>query len=190
MTRDSKAAIIAAGRAEFGKRGYAETQIEQVARLAGVTVDVLYANFRTKKLLFEAVFESVHIELVTASTLAAGTVTAPIDMFVAAFDAYLDALLDPGVRRIAMEDGAEVLGFARFNELDEKYTLGALAGTLKAFSDNGALSIRDPDNVARLLLGAVARGGMHIAASADPVRARREIGAALLEVARGVIPAG
>lgn len=190
MTKDSKAAIIAAARTEFGRKGYGDAQVERIALDARVTVDTIYANFRNKKGLFEAVFEAVHLELVTASTLAAAEHDKPVDMFVAAFDAYLDALLEPAVQRIAMVDGAEVLGFARFNALDEKYTLGALAGTIRSFSDDGQLSVNDPDNVARLMLGAVARGGMHIAASADPVRARREVGAALLEIARGIIPAG
>ncbi len=186
--RNTKELIVAAGRRLFGQYGYAETQIEQVAAEARVTVDTLYGHFRTKKLLFEAVFEAVHLELVLASTDAAARVEAPIDMFTAAFDAYLDALLDPTVQRIAMVDGAAVLGFARFNELDERFTLGALARTLQTASDDGLIHVHDPENVARLLLGAVARGGMHIAASSDPQRERQRIGAALSELAGGIIP--
>ena len=86
-----------------------------------------------------------------------------------------------------MVDGAAVLGVARFNELDERYTLGALTLTLKTATDDGLVEVRDPENVARLLLGAVARGGMHIASAPDPVRARQAIGAALRELATGII---
>jgi AcrR family transcriptional regulator len=184
----SRDAVVAAARVEFGHHGYNGTQIEQIARRAGVTVDTLYGHFKTKRLVFDAVFQQVHMELVTASSHAAAQVEKPLDMFVAAFDAYLDAMLDPSVQRIAMIDGAEVLGFARFNELDEKFTLGALSATLELLTDDGRLHVDDAENVARLLLGAVARGAMHIARSPDPKRARAEVGAALLEVAKGIIP--
>jgi AcrR family transcriptional regulator len=187
---DTKDTIVAAARRMFGSHGYEHTQVDQVARLAGVTGEALHRHFPTKRTLFEAVFEQVHMELVTASSSAAARVTKPLDMFTAAFDTYLDALLDPGVSRIAMIDGAAVLGFARFNELDERFTLGALALTLKTATDDGLINVHDPENMARLLLGAVARGGMHIAASAEPRRARAEIGAALRELAKGIIPAG
>jgi AcrR family transcriptional regulator len=186
----SRDAVVAAARIEFGHHGYNGTQIEQIARRARVTVDTLYGHFRTKKLVFEAVFEQVHMELVTSSSAAAAGVSEPMEMFMAAFDAYLDALLSPSIQRIAMIDGAEVLGFARFNELDEKFTLGALAATMKAVADDGLITVHDPENVSRLFLGAVARGAMHIARSPDPVKARVEIGAALREIARGIIPEG
>jgi AcrR family transcriptional regulator len=186
----AKDAIVTSARRVFGTQGYERTQLEQVARLAGVTIDTLLSHFKTKKLLFEAVFSEVHMELVTASSTAAARVQRPIDMFVAAFDAYLDAMVEPAVQRIAMLDAVEVLGFARFNELDEKFTLGPLTAVMKAVADEGRISVKDPENVARLLLGAVTRGAMHIARAPNPVRARVQIGAALKELATGIIPEG
>lgn len=184
----SKDAIVTAARRVFGTQGYEHAQLEQVARLAGVTVDTLLSHYRTKKLLFEAVFEQVHMELVTASSTAAARVERPIDMFVAAFDTYLDAMVDPAIQRIAMIDAAEVLGFARFNELDEKFTLVPLTAVMTAVAAEGKITVKDPEGVARLLLGAVARGAMHIARSPNPVRARVQTGAALRELALGIIP--
>jgi hypothetical protein len=53
---------------------------------------------------------------------------------------------------------------------------------------DGLTDVRDPDNVARLILGAVARGAMQIATSKDPALARQQMGAALEALAIGVVP--
>jgi AcrR family transcriptional regulator len=180
--------VITAGRRLFGRYGYTDTQIEHIAAEAGMTLDALHVHFKTKKLVFEAVFEALHMELVLACSEAASSAATPLEMFRAAFGAYLDAMLDPAVQRIAMIDGAAVLGAARFNELDERFVLGALSATMRQTNADGLTDVRDPDNVARLILGAVARGAMQIATSKDPALARQQMGAALEALAIGVVP--
>ena len=179
--------IVTAGRRLFGRYGYADTQIEHIAAEAGMTLDALHVHFKAKKLVFEAVFEALHMELVLACSEAAAAAT-PLEMFRAAFGAYFDSMLDPAVQRIAMVDGAAVLGAARFNELDERFVLGALSATMRQTNADGLTDVRDPDNVARLILGAVARGAMQIATSKDPALTRQQMGAALEELAIGVVP--
>jgi AcrR family transcriptional regulator len=44
----TRAAILAAAREEFGRRGYFESTIESVAASAGVAAPTVYANFRSK----------------------------------------------------------------------------------------------------------------------------------------------
>jgi hypothetical protein len=137
------------------------------------------------EVLFEAVFEQVHVELLMASAQAAdGLAQGSVEWFAAGFDAFLDKVLEPDVRQIIITDAPAVLGLARFTELDERYAYSAIADGLRAAAAAGALRADDPEIMARLLLGALTRAGMLIASSAEP-RATRDAAAAALRALIG-----
>jgi AcrR family transcriptional regulator len=187
----TRAALIAAGRRLFGTRGFAATSVEDVAREARVTTGALYHHFPTKTALFETVFEAVHADLMAASAAAASGVADEIDLLARGIDVFLDAVLEPDVQRIIITDAPAVLGLARFTELDERYAFAAIAGALKAAATAGTLRVPDPDTLARLLLGALVRGGMLIASAADPARTRDQVSAAIRALLAGLgNPAG
>jgi AcrR family transcriptional regulator len=166
------AALIAAGRLLFGRDGYAATSVEDVAREARVTTGALYHHFATKGMLFEAVFEAAHGEMLEASQRAAAGAPGPLEVLARAFEAFLDAVLQPDLQQILVVDGPAVLGPVRFTELDERYAASAVAAGLRAAASRGDLHVEDPETVARLLLGALTRGGMLIAGSAEPEQTR------------------
>jgi AcrR family transcriptional regulator len=182
----TRAALVAAGRLLFGQRGFAATSVEDLARQAGGTTGALYHHFPTKAALFEAVFELVHTELMTASEQAAVRAEGVVEALAAAFEAFLDKVLEPDVQRIIITDAPAVLGPARFTELDERYAFAAIVAALRAAAATGALRADDPETLARLLLGALTRGGMLIASSADPVATRDEVAATLRALLRGL----
>ena len=184
----TRAALIAAGRLQFGRAVFAGTSVEDLAREAGVTTGALYHHFPTKAALFEAVFELVHGELMAASGQAAGRAAGVVESLSAAFDAFLDEVLKPDIQRIIITDAPAVLGLARFTELDERDAFAAIAAMLQAAAQSGALRIEDPQTLARLLLGALTRGGMLIASSADPVATRDAIAATLRAILAGLGP--
>jgi hypothetical protein len=80
------------------------------------------------------------------------------------------------VQQIIITDAPAVLGLARFTKLDERYAFAAITAALRAASVAGQLRAEDPETLARLLLGALTRGGMLIANSpettANPRRRR------------------
>ena len=186
--QETRAALVAAARDLFGRKGYAATSVETIAAEAGVTIGALYHHFRTKTALFESVFEQLHIELLEVSGRAAASGTDPLDMLARAFEAFLDAVLEPAVQRIAITDATAVLGLERYTELDEKYAFGAIVDALKAARTQGAVSVKDPETVARLLLGALTRGGMLIANSKEPRRTRNAVARSLRELLAGLAP--
>src|SRR5712672_3410826 len=153
----TRAALIAAGRRLFGEQGFAATSVDDLARAARVTTGALYHHFPTKTALFETVFEAVHRELMAASASAAGGATDEADALARGFDAFLDAVLEPDVQRILITDAPAVLGLARFTELDERYAVSAIVAALQAADAAGRLHADDPETIARLLLGALAR---------------------------------
>jgi AcrR family transcriptional regulator len=182
----TRAALVAAGRLLFGRAGFAATSVEDLGREAGVTTGALYHHFPTKAALFEAVFELVHTDLMTASGQAAARADGAVDSLAAAFEAFLDKVLEPDVQRIVITDAPAVLGPGRFTELDERYAFAAIVAALRAASACGALRTDDPETLARLLLGALTRGGMLIASSPEPVATRDQVAATLRALLRGL----
>jgi len=181
----TRAALVAAARDLFGRDGYAATPVEDIAARAGVTIGALYHHFPNKQALFETVFEELHLELLGACGRAAAQGKDPVDRLGRAFDAWFDAVLDARVQRIAITDATAVLGLERYTELDERYAFGAIVDALKEAKAAGAVSVRDPETVARLLLGALTRGGMLIANAEDPRRTRNAVARSLRELLAG-----
>jgi AcrR family transcriptional regulator len=182
----TRAALVLAGRSLFGRFGYAAASVEDLAREAGVTTGALYHHFPTKAALFEAVFELVHGELMTASGQAAEGASDVMDALAAAFEAFLDKVLEPDVQRILITDAPAVLGPARFTELDERYAFAAIVAALEAAEASGSLRADDPPTLARLLLGMLTRGGMLIASSSDPVATRDSVAATIRAILAGL----
>ncbi|MGZ6779365.1 MAG: TetR/AcrR family transcriptional regulator, partial [Mycobacterium sp.] len=171
----TRAALVAAGRRLFGENGFRGTSVEDLAREARLTTGALYHHFPTKTALFEAVFVQAHTELMTASTEAAMDAKDGLDELALGFDAFLDGVLQPDVQRILVLDGPAVLGLARYTELDEQYAYAVIVHSLKEAAKAGTIELDDPETATRLLLGALTRGAMLIANSANPVKTRHAV---------------
>jgi AcrR family transcriptional regulator len=179
----TRAALTAAARHLFGRDGFAATSVDDIAREARLTTGALYHHFPNKTALFESVFEAVHVDLLEASFQAAAGAADEVELLTLGFGAFLDAVLEPDVQRIIILDAPAVLGLARFTELDERYAFAAITAALEAATTSGRLRVDDPETLARLLLGALTRGGMLIANSPTPKETRdavaRTLGAML-----------
>jgi AcrR family transcriptional regulator len=164
----TRSALIAAGRRRFGRQGFAATSVEDVAREARVTTGALYHHFPNKTALFETVFQQIHTELLEASAQASAQATDEREILVGGVEGFLDAVLEPDVQQILIVDAPAVLGLARFTELDERGAVEVIVSLLQSATEAGRMSVQDPETMARLLLGALTRGGMLIASSSDP----------------------
>jgi AcrR family transcriptional regulator len=189
----TRAALVGAGRELFGTKGFAATSVDDIARAARVTTGALYHHFPNKAAVFEAVFEQVHADMLTATAeaVAAAPADDPVAQMAAAFGVFLDQALESETQRIIITDGPAVLGLARFVELDERYALDAAVAFLEEANAAGAFVIEDPPTLARLLFGAVTRAGLLIASSADPVATRDAVAATFPGLLRGfAVPPG
>jgi AcrR family transcriptional regulator len=184
----TRAALIAAGRRRFGENGFRATSVEDLARDARVTTGALYHHFPTKTALFEAVFVAAHMDLMTASTQAAMDAKDGLDELALGFDAFLDGVLQPDVQRILVLDGPAVLGLARYTELDEQYAHAVIVHSLKEAANAGTIEIDDPETATRLLLGALTRGAMLIANSANPVKTRHAVAKSMRALLNSFVP--
>ena len=186
--QQTRAALVGAGRVLFGRRGFAETSVDDLAAEAGLTTGALYHHFPNKAALFETVFEELHLELLAVSGEAAAKGKGPLDQLARAFEAFLDAVLEPEVQRIMVTDAPAVLGPARYTELDERYAFTAIVASLTQARTEGALRVKDPETLARLLLGALTRGGMLIANAAEPQKTRNAVAKTIRELLNGLAP--
>jgi AcrR family transcriptional regulator len=181
----TRRALVGAGRLLFGRHGFKDTSVEDIASEARVTTGALYHHFPNKTALFEAVFEQLHEDVMAEAVAAAGRGRNSLDALLLGSDAFLEAVLEPEVQRILLLDAPAVLGLSRFTELDERYALRGIATLLTAARDEGLMTVADPDTTARLYMGALTRGAMLIANSGTPKRTRNRVSAALRELLGG-----
>ncbi len=162
-TEETRARLMAAARALFVEKGYAETSTPEVVKAAGVTRGALYHHFTDKADLFRAVlrreFQAVAGEIDAATKDLASD---PIQSLIQGGRAYLAAMRAPGRVRLMLLDGPAVLGRQELDAIDRETSqdtlkkgleaaigagflrslpLDALVGQLSALFDRAALGI-------------------------------------------------
>ena len=187
-TAATRAALIAAARTLFAEHGYAEVGTERVAHAAGVTRGALYHQFADKADLFAAVLEAVEIDLTNRliGAVASTTTDDPLAALVAGADAWLDASVEPEVRRIALLDGPAVLGWERWREVGLRHGLGLVTALLTELMEAGAIPAQPIDALAHVLIGAMDEAALYVALAADPALARAEAGEVLRRLVTAV----
>jgi AcrR family transcriptional regulator len=180
--------LVAVARTLFAERGYHAVSVRDIAAKAGVTRGALAHHFSGKEALFEAAFDAVEQDLIAES--AAGR-QAPSELdpwarFRAGLQHYLDAATRPEVQRITLIDGPAVLGWKRWRELEEGYSLGGLVSVLRGAMDAGLIRPRPVEPLAHLVLGSIMEAALMIANADHPARRRAEVGEALDDLLRGL----
>jgi AcrR family transcriptional regulator len=172
----TRAALMGAGRELFAERGYADAGQEEIVERAGVTRGALSHHFGTKHGLFCAVVESVEQDLTARIATAALQGDNPMEHLRFGCLAFLDAALDPAVRRIVLLDAPAVLGWQAWREMETVYGLGLVSEALEHCMEAGLLSRRPVQPLAHLLLAALNEAAMLVANAEEPEQARREVG--------------
>jgi AcrR family transcriptional regulator len=82
--------IVRAAAEEFGRRGFREARLSDIATAAGTTKPVVYDHFANKEALHDAVLEFTVLEFAEAvgAAIAAGAQRPPVDRLRAGFEAY------------------------------------------------------------------------------------------------------
>jgi AcrR family transcriptional regulator len=170
----TRASLITAARELFGEQGYGDTSIDEIVARAGLTKGAVYHHFDGKEGLFRAVFEQVHREV---TDQAAAEFLGP-DSWTALLGGcalWIDAHLDPSVRRIALQDARAVLCWDDVRGIENRFGAVALRGALRKAMHAGVLEFRPLRPLALLLMGALGEGCLYIAESDAPEEARREV---------------
>jgi AcrR family transcriptional regulator len=156
--------LIGAARRLFARDGYAATGTEAILAELGITRGALYHQFRDKAALFEAVCVELHEEIVATILAAVAGARDPLDALERGSLAFLDYLARPEATRILVTDAPAVLGWARWNALDEAHGARLLREGLAAAVAAGRIEDQPLDELAVLLNGAINAGAMWVGA--------------------------
>ena len=122
----TRSALLQTARERFASDGYAATSTPTIVAEAGVSRGALYHHFRDKAELFQAVVEAEYASVAGAIEAAAGAemtrTSDSVAILAAGGDAFLDAMRDPGRRRILLIDGPAVLGPDVMREINARHT--------------------------------------------------------------------
>jgi AcrR family transcriptional regulator len=179
QSETTRTTLIRVARDLFTELGYADTPTEEIVRRASMTRGALYHQYKDKQDLFRAVFETVEADLNAQITAAAMRETDPVSRMRAGVSAFLDAVLDPTVRRIVVLDGPSVLGLQTWRRIDDAHSFKQVSGALHALVAAGLLLDQPIDALAHLVVGALNQAALAMAVADDVTRAREEFGIAL-----------
>jgi AcrR family transcriptional regulator len=182
----TRRALVEAAERLFADRGFADTPTEVVVQAAGVTRGALYHHFRDKTDLFRAVYEHLEQRMIARIEDAVKGLTDPIAVLRKGSEAFLDACLDPAVKRIVLLDGPSVLGWETWRELDMSYGLGMVTAVLEMAMQAGAIKRAPIEPLAHVLLGGLTSAAMLMASAPDPEAARADAGKAVRVMVDGL----
>ena len=183
----TKRALVDVAEAQFTEHGYAGTSLDAIVAGADVSKGALYHHFSGKQAVFEAVFERVEARASEAIARAAEEHQDPWHRAQAGLRAFLDAVQEPGYRRVVIVDGPSVLGHERFREQEERSTYANVLEIVRSVLTAGSWEVDEDmlDTFARIFFGALSAAGGAVATSDDGAAA-----AARVEAAIGFIMAG
>jgi len=184
----TRRAVLAAARSLFGRKGYAQTSVDEIADAARVTKGAVYHHFAGKEALFRAVYAEVEAEAQARALDAGDPGGPPVDQIVAMMNAYLDAALDVEFRRITLIDGPAIVGHEAEDTAGQQAAAVALRSLLATSMARGQLIDLDPGLLTALLGGMAWVAGLLIARASDPDLTRAALGQALDAMLRGLAP--
>lgn len=182
----TRRAVLAAARSAFGRKGYAQTSVDEIADAARVTKGAVYHHFAGKEALFRAVHAEVEADAQARAVAAGDPGAPPVDQLVAKMNAYLDAALDEEIRRITLIDGPAVLGLEPDGTAQQQPAYVALRSFIATSIARGQIADLDPGVLTDLMGGLAWLGSVLIARASDPGVARAQLGEALDAMLRGL----
>lgn len=180
--------MLAAARASFGRKGYAQSSLDEIAAAARVTKGAVYHHFAGKKALFRAVYSEVEAEAQARTAGAVEPEGTPIDQIVSGVLAYLDVAMDEEVQRITLIDGPTVLGLEPEGPAEQHPGHLAMRSFIASAIARDEIVDLDPNVLAHLVGGIALLGGLLIARAGDPDAARATLGQALEPMLRALAP--
>jgi AcrR family transcriptional regulator len=182
----TRRALLDAARSMFAEKGYHETAAEEIVRRAGVTRGALYHHYEDKKDLFRAVVDEMEGEIdeeIEAAERAQPDLPGAV---MAGYRAFVDAVLDPEMRRTFFLDGPSVLGW-EWREIDARHAVGKIEEGLEALIAQGFVEPQPVGPLARLINGTLLEAAFFVAASEDPEAARDEVWGAMERLVGGLL---
>lgn len=184
----TRGCLINAARHRFAEHGYTGTSTESILSRAGVTRGAMYHHFRNKTELFEAVCELLSQEAMAAIEKTVAGKNGSLATLKAGSLAWVDFMARQDVQRILVIEAPTVLGQARWQALDARYSFTLLrAGIEEAMTDGTLHFAGSAEGLATLLNGAMNTLVLHKPSGDDHHQLRQDL-LALFDCISGATP--
>lgn len=194
----TREALLVAARALFGEKGYAETSLTAIVRLADVTKGAFYHHFSSKEEIFLQVFERVKKELSRAAFIVHQDYSdvpdhekqradlPPIKDLTREDNAevwqtllmlcrkYIEFHTDASVRRIVLLDARAILTWEDWRRVEEKYGVVTLRADLRRAMNRRIIKELPLTTLATILTGALNEACMMVANAENQAEALNE----------------
>ncbi|MGH1373620.1 MAG: TetR/AcrR family transcriptional regulator [Cellvibrionaceae bacterium] len=164
---ETQAAVLESACKLFGKQGYSDTALEDIAKDCDLTIRPIYHYFENKQNLFKAVVEATEERII--ATYDSAPENHKIHPFIQRWRAFLDLCKEPEFRQIVLIDSPNVLGREHWTE--NAVTRTAQDTLEPYFAELPKLQAKF---CARMIMAALAEAGLMIANSDNPKRARQQ----------------
>lgn len=170
----TQARLLAAAGALFARHGYAATPTDAILAQAGVQRGALYHHYADKAALFEAVCMRLVEQALPAIEQAAARARSPLDALVRGSIAWIEYVTRDDVRRILLVDAPTVLGWRRWQMLDDQLSVNALRSGLRDAVAAGELAFDgDAEMLTTMVNGALNALALQIGNATPAPPARR-----------------
>jgi len=182
----TRRALLDAARSLFAEKGYHGAAAEEIVGRAGLTRGALYHHFEDKRDLFRVVVDEMEGEIDEEIEAAERAQPGLPEAVMAGYRAFIDAVLDPEMRRTFFLDGPSVLGW-EWREIDARHAVGKIEEGLEALIAQGFVEPQPVGPLARLINGTLLEAAFFVAASEDPELARDEVWGAMERLVGGLM---
>jgi AcrR family transcriptional regulator len=169
----TRAALISVARRHFARRGYNDTDIQDIAKEARLTTGAIYHHFKNKLALFQAVAEELEKEILVAARSVA--VSDPWEALQAAFEKLVGLCARPDVQRIIFIEAPQVIGPATWREIEMRYAFGAMQATLGALRAANRIRPYSTEYIACTLLALLRESSAELARAKGSAKAREQV---------------
>jgi AcrR family transcriptional regulator len=185
----TRAALLEAATRRFATLGFAGTALEDVASDIQATRGAVYHHFPSKKALFEAVFEQLEISAVQRSQEAGDVGTDAWQSALLALDMFLEICTDPVYGRIVWLEAPIALGWARWEELENKFAYGLIEQHVHALIEGGHVDPTPLETTTKIVYAMLGAAGLALgrAEAAEKPRMKDEFRGVIGRLLAGMV---
>jgi AcrR family transcriptional regulator len=176
----TRAAILDAARELFADHGYHGSTVDTILIHAESSKGAFYHHFRDKAAVLEALLAEFEEEGVRRAREWSAGMASPLEIIRVSAHNLLAWCTDPYIRQVVLTDALSVLGFARWHQIDDRYTLDVLDRLLQRAIELGEVRpLPSTRMTARLINAATNEAALFVANAVDVEASRDEASAGL-----------
>jgi AcrR family transcriptional regulator len=171
----TRTAIVTAARELFTEHGYHGCSIDTILDRAESSKGAFYHHFSDKAAVLEALLTEFEEEGVRRAREWSTGISSPLEIMRVWARKLLDWCTDPYIRQVVLTDALSVLGFTRWHQIDDRYTLDVLDQLLqRGIAAQEVRPLPSTRMTARLIIAATNEAALFVSYAVDVDAARAE----------------